>query len=30
LAAIDQTIVSTALPKMVEDLQGVERYACGV
>lgn len=27
LAAIDQTIVSTALPKMVEDLQGVERYA---
>ena len=27
LAAIDQTIVSTALPRMVEDLQGIERYA---
>jgi EmrB/QacA subfamily drug resistance transporter len=27
LAAIDQTIVSTALPRMVEDLQGVDRYA---
>ena len=27
LAALDQTIVATALPKMVEDLQGVDRYA---
>ncbi len=27
LAALDQTIVSTALPAMVEDLQGVDRYA---
>ncbi len=27
LGAIDQTIVSTALPKIVEDLQGLERYA---
>ena len=26
LAALDQTIVATALPKMVEDLAGVERY----
>ncbi len=27
LGALDQTIVSTALPKIVEDLQGVSRYA---
>lgn len=27
LAALDQTIVSTALPKMVEDLEGIDRYA---
>ena len=27
LAALDQTIVATALPKMVEDLQGIDRYA---
>ena len=27
LAALDQTIVATALPRMVEDLEGVERYA---
>lgn len=27
LAALDQTIVSTALPRMVEDLRGVDRYA---
>lgn len=27
LAALDQTIVSTALPRMVEDLQGIDRYA---
>lgn len=27
LAALDQTIVATALPKMVEDLAGVDRYA---
>lgn len=27
LAAIDQTIVATALPMMVQDLEGVERYA---
>ena len=27
LGAIDQTIVSTALPKIVEDLQGMDRYA---
>ncbi|MGL4612260.1 MAG: MDR family MFS transporter [Trueperaceae bacterium] len=27
LGAIDQTIVSTALPKIVEDLRGLERYA---
>jgi len=27
LAALDQTIVATALPRMVEDLGGVERYA---
>lgn len=27
LAAIDQTIVATALPRMVEDLQGIDRYA---
>lgn len=27
LAALDQTIVSTALPRIVEDLQGVSRYA---
>jgi MFS family permease len=27
LAALDQTIVATALPRMVEDLMGVERYA---
>lgn len=27
LGAIDQTIVSTALPKIVEDLGGLERYA---
>src|SRR5690606_12936784 len=27
LAALDQTIVSTALPAMVEDLRGVDRYA---
>ncbi len=27
LGAIDQTIVSTALPKIVEDLQGLDRYA---
>lgn len=27
LAALDQTIVATALPKMVEDLRGVDRYA---
>jgi EmrB/QacA subfamily drug resistance transporter len=27
LAALDQTIVSTALPRMVEDLSGVDRYA---
>ena len=27
LAALDQTIVSTALPKIVEDLEGVSRYA---
>lgn len=27
LAALDQTIVSTALPRIVEDLQGVDRYA---
>ena len=27
LAALDQTIVATALPQMVEDLQGVDRYA---
>lgn len=26
LAALDQTIVATALPKIVEDLAGVERY----
>ncbi|HET9949512.1 MAG TPA: MDR family MFS transporter [Longimicrobiales bacterium] len=27
LAALDQTIVSTALPRMVQDLSGVDRYA---
>ncbi|MDZ7703714.1 MAG: MDR family MFS transporter [Trueperaceae bacterium] len=27
LAALDQTIVSTALPKIVEDLGGLQRYA---
>ncbi len=27
LAALDQTVVATALPQMVEDLQGVDRYA---
>ncbi len=27
LGALDQTIVATALPKIVADLQGVERYA---
>ena len=27
LGALDQTIVSTALPKIVEDLSGVDRYA---
>jgi len=27
LGALDQTIVSTALPRIVEDLRGVERYA---
>jgi EmrB/QacA subfamily drug resistance transporter len=27
LAAIDQTIVATALPRIVEDLDGLERYA---
>ena len=27
LAALDQTIVATALPRMVEDLGGMERYA---
>lgn len=27
LAALDQTIVSTALPAMVEDLEGIDRYA---
>ena len=27
LAALDQTVVATALPKMVEDLQGIDRYA---
>lgn len=27
LAALDQTIVSTALPKIVEDLEGLSRYA---
>ncbi len=27
LGALDQTIVATALPKIVEDLQGVSRYA---
>ncbi len=27
LAALDQTIVATALPKIVEDLGGLERYA---
>jgi EmrB/QacA subfamily drug resistance transporter len=27
LAALDQTIVATALPRIVEDLQGVDRYA---
>ncbi|MEM7415280.1 MAG: MDR family MFS transporter [Gemmatimonadota bacterium] len=27
LAALDQTIVATALPRMVEDLEGIERYA---
>ncbi len=27
LGALDQTIVSTALPRIVEDLQGVSRYA---
>jgi EmrB/QacA subfamily drug resistance transporter len=27
LAALDQTIVATALPQMVEDLEGVDRYA---
>lgn len=27
LAALDQTIVATALPRIVEDLSGVERYA---
>lgn len=27
LGALDQTIVSTALPRIVEDLQGLDRYA---
>ena len=27
LAALDQTVVATALPRMVEDLQGIDRYA---
>lgn len=27
LAALDQTVVATALPRMVEDLRGVDRYA---
>ena len=27
LAALDQTVVSTALPRIVEDLEGVSRYA---
>ncbi|MDQ3398698.1 MAG: MFS transporter, partial [Deinococcota bacterium] len=27
LGALDQTIVATALPRIVEDLQGLERYA---
>ena len=27
LAALDQTIISTALPKIVADLQGIKRYA---
>ena len=27
LAALDQTIVATALPEMVEDLEGIDRYA---
>ena len=27
LAALDQTIVATALPRMVEDLEGIDRYA---
>lgn len=27
LAALDQTVVATALPRMVEDLEGIDRYA---
>lgn len=27
LAALDQTVVATALPRMVEDLRGIDRYA---
>lgn len=27
LAALDQTVVATALPQMVEDLRGIDRYA---
>ena len=27
LAALDQTIISTALPRIVADLQGIKRYA---
>ena len=27
LGALDQTIVSTALPRIVEDLNGLDRYA---